>query len=81
MLERPGADRIVVSWRQAGRVCYSEQIWTASTATVGGICAMSGRVYEPGDAVFEPTGSPVPVNSAERICASGVAHIPVDEIV
>ncbi|WP_346778711.1 DUF3331 domain-containing protein [Burkholderia sp. Ac-20353] len=80
ILERPGSDRLIVSWRQAGRGCYSEQLWTASLATAGGICAVSGQAYERGDAVFQPTGSPVPLNQAERICADSVAHIPIDEV-
>ncbi|MCR4470447.1 DUF3331 domain-containing protein [Burkholderia sp. SCN-KJ] len=80
-LERPGPDRIVKSWRQAGGVSYRKQLWIAATATVGGICAMSGRVDELGHAGFKPIGSPVPFNIAERFRASGVVHIPDDEIV
>ncbi|MFP3506127.1 hypothetical protein [Burkholderia sp. SIMBA_062] len=40
---------------------------------------VSGQAYERGDAVFQPTGSPVPLNQAERICADSIANIPVDE--
>ncbi|RQZ05384.1 SET domain-containing protein-lysine N-methyltransferase [Burkholderia sp. Bp9031] len=79
ILERPGSGRLIVSWRQAGRGCYSEQLWTAALATAGGICVVSGQAYERGDAVFQPTSSSVSLNQAERICADSVAHIPIDE--
>ncbi|MCG5078837.1 SET domain-containing protein-lysine N-methyltransferase [Paraburkholderia tagetis] len=75
VLERLPGNRIVVSWRQPGRACYSEQIWLPATATEAGLCALSMISFEAGARVFLPTGEPLPLNREERILADAIAAL------
>jgi hypothetical protein len=73
LLERLPRNRIVVSWRQPGRACYSEQIWSPSTASVAGTCALSMVSFEVGAQVFLPMpGEYPPHNRDERILAEAI---------
>lgn len=81
VLERLPRDRIVVSWRQPGRACYSEQIWLPTTATAAGICALSMIAFEAGAQVFLPTGEPRPLNGDERILAEAIVTLDSETVV
>lgn len=81
VLERLPGNRIVVSWRQPGRACYSEQIWLPATATAAGVCALSMISFEAGARVFLPTGEPRPLNREERILADAIAALDPESVV
>ncbi|KAF1027161.1 MAG: hypothetical protein GAK40_01127 [Burkholderia plantarii] len=72
VLECLGGNRIVVSWRQPARACYSEQIWAPRMAKAAGRCALSMMPFEAGAEVFAPTGMPHAINREARILAAAV---------
>jgi SET domain/Domain of unknown function (DUF3331) len=67
VFERQGPDTIVVSWREPGRCCYTEQRWEKGRATKSGVCALSGEPFAAGALVFRPVGVPKPLNAEARI--------------
>lgn len=75
VLERLARNRIAVSWRQPGRACYSEQVWSRGTAGSPGRCALSNVPFEAGADVFAPTGVPRPLNREERILVMAIKAI------
>lgn len=75
IFERPGPDSLVISWREAGRCCYSEQRWELTKASEAGTCALSGRAYSSGDRVFRPVGYPAPTNQHARIARKSIDEV------
>lgn len=75
VLEWPVRNKLIISWREAGRCCYCEQEWARTVALTAGVCALSGDAYRPGDAVFEPTGQPAPTNRLARISEASVRYV------
>jgi hypothetical protein len=73
VLERPSADVLVLSSREPGRCCYSEQHWQRHRAPAAGICALDGRAFAVGEMVFRPVASPRSMNHGARIAESSVA--------
>ena len=73
VLERPSDDVLVVSWREPGRCCYSEQHWQRHRTPAAGICALDGRAFAVGEMVFRPIASPRPLNHGARIAESSVS--------
>ncbi|WP_218002880.1 DUF3331 domain-containing protein, partial [Paraburkholderia oxyphila] len=79
VLERLPRNRIAVSWRQPGRACYGEQIWSPSTASEAGTCALSMVSFEAGAQVFLPAiGEYPPHNRDERILADAISSLDLD---
>ncbi|CAN7791492.1 DUF3331 domain-containing protein [Caballeronia sp. LjRoot34] len=72
LLERPTTDILVISWSDARRCHYSEQIWRLRMASVDGQCALSGLFIHTGDQVFKPSAHPSPLNAGEMILQSAV---------
>lgn len=75
ILERPSPDVLIVSWREAGRRCYSEQRWQRMEIFVGGTCALSGETFSRGERVFRPVGHPPPANRNARISERAVDEL------
>lgn len=75
IFERPTPDALIVSWRETGRCCYSEQRWELMEAPAAGICALSGKGFPSGERVFRPVGSPAPTNDDARIAESSVTDL------
>jgi hypothetical protein len=67
IMERPDTRSIVVTWREPGRCCYSEQLWKLTRAPSDGQCAFSGIPVHAGDSVYMPCGDPPPVNAGSLI--------------
>lgn len=72
IFERPSLDQLIVSWREAGRCCYSEQRWELAEASAAGTCALSSKTFAAGAKVFQPIGNPTPANCHARIAESSV---------
>lgn len=49
VMERPDTGSIVVTWREPGRCCYTEQLWKLTKAPSYGQCALSGVPVRAGD--------------------------------
>jgi hypothetical protein len=75
IFERPSLDTLIVSWREAGRCCYSEQRWERTTAAAPGVCALSGDAFAPGQIVFKPAGNPAALNDDARIAESSIRDV------
>jgi hypothetical protein len=68
LIERIDAWTATISWRDATRCCYVDQVWRASRSRVKGVCAMSGRVIHLNDDVFRPSrGRAIPLNGRAMI--------------
>ena len=67
ILEQPTSDILLISWREPGRCCYSEQRWVRRKARERGVCALSGAMVRAGDTVYAPTGKPEPQNHDQVI--------------
>jgi hypothetical protein len=68
VIDRPSKSTATVIWRDPTRCSYGDQVWHASRARVTGVCAMSGRGIQPGDAIYKPRPCrPVPLNSGAMI--------------
>ncbi|WP_322049489.1 SET domain-containing protein-lysine N-methyltransferase [Paraburkholderia sp. J67] len=81
VVERLPRNRIVVSWRQPGRACYSGQIWLPATAAATGVCAISMVSFDAGVQVFQPTGEPRPLNHKEQILAEAIDALDPESVV
>ncbi|WP_158957084.1 SET domain-containing protein-lysine N-methyltransferase [Paraburkholderia acidisoli] len=77
VLERLPRNRIVVSWREPGRACYSEQLWLPAIAAVAGVCALTLASFEAGASVFLPSCEPRPLNVDERILADAIRALDI----
>lgn len=70
LIDRASTTTLTVSWRDASTGHYGYQLWRAKKAEKHGICAMTGRQIEPGDAVYAPArGKHPPRNCNAMICA------------
>ncbi|WP_429332534.1 DUF3331 domain-containing protein [Paraburkholderia sp. 35.1] len=76
VLDQPTAQTLIVSWCDARSGHYGYQTWCGGAARVPGICALTGRLIEVGDAIYRPrlTG-PTPANAHAMICARSVSLI------
>jgi hypothetical protein len=72
IFERPAPDALILSWREPGRCCYSEQRWELMDASAAGKCALSGKTFKTGERVFGPVSSPALTNQNARIAESSV---------
>jgi hypothetical protein len=66
LLECPSARTVLIEWSSPTGFRYGEQIWTRTTATASGVCALSGKPVTRGDAVFRPRR---PLNSGGNALA------------
>ncbi|MGU7839571.1 DUF3331 domain-containing protein [Burkholderia sp. AW33-5] len=71
VLERPTADTVMISWRDACTGHYGYQKWRLFTTRKRGVCALSGQPIAPGDSVYAPQllGS-APGNAAAMVLAA-----------
>ncbi|RQR71282.1 DUF3331 domain-containing protein [Burkholderia sp. Bp9012] len=71
VLERPTADTVMISWRDACTGHYGYQKWRLFTTRKRGVCALSGQPIEIGDSVYAPQllGS-APGNAAAMVLAA-----------
>jgi hypothetical protein len=68
VIDRPSQSTATVIWRDPTRCSYGDQIWHASSARVSGVCAMSGRAIQRGDAIYKPRPCrPAPLNTGAMI--------------
>ncbi|RKE35742.1 uncharacterized protein DUF3331 [Paraburkholderia sp. BL23I1N1] len=68
VIDRPSQSTATVIWRDPTRCSYGDQVWHASRARVSGVCAMSGRAIQPGDAIYKPRPCrPAPLNTGAMI--------------
>jgi hypothetical protein len=58
---------LVIRWVESGRCHYDEQCWRLRSARVAGVCAVSQRAIQRGDAVFRPAERPIPANGSAMI--------------
>ncbi|MDR5777568.1 MULTISPECIES: DUF3331 domain-containing protein [unclassified Caballeronia] len=73
LIDRPSSTSLTVSWRDALTGHYGDQLWRAKKAATRGICALTGRQIERGDAVYSPArGKHPPRNCNAMICADCV---------
>ena len=76
ILEQPTAQTLIVSWCDARSGHYGYQTWRTVVARVPGVCALTGRSIEVGDAIYKPrllVGAPA--NADAMICAKSVGTI------
>jgi hypothetical protein len=75
VLDQPTTQTLIVSWCDARSAHYGYQTWRASVARVPGICVLTGRQIEVGDAIYKPRlVGHAPANADAMICAkSGVS--------
>jgi hypothetical protein len=59
---------LLTRWVEPGRCHYGEQRWRLRAARVAGVCAVSQRAIQRGDAVFRPAERPLPANGSAMIC-------------
>ncbi|MFC0399178.1 DUF3331 domain-containing protein [Paraburkholderia rhizosphaerae] len=77
LIERPTSATATIAWRDATHCSYGDQLWHAARARVNGVCAMSGRAIQVGDAVFKPRrGRPAPLNASAMILATVLNDAP-----
>ncbi|MGF6303005.1 MULTISPECIES: SET domain-containing protein [Paraburkholderia] len=79
IMERPDTGSIVVTWREPGRCCYTEQLWKLTRAPSHGQCAFSGIPVHAGDCVYMPCGDPRPVNADSLITEESIAGMTVGD--
>jgi hypothetical protein len=74
-VERRSTSTIVVSWSDATRGRYLDQVWRAGYARAAGFCGLTGVPVRRGDVVFRPLlrGGVAPVNAFDMILAE---HVP-----
>jgi hypothetical protein len=78
-VERRTTSTIVVSWSDATRGRYQDQVWRAGYARAAGICGLTGMPVQRGDMVFRPLLRGVaPVNAFDMILAERVRHAPIE---
>lgn len=77
VIERPSSATALVYWSDPGTCHYGYQGWRATSATVAGVCSLSGMPIHRGDAVYRPSQrDPKPQNASAMILA---AAMPADE--
>lgn len=59
ILERITENRVLLSWREAGRCNYTEQLWALRKVPKTVTCAMTGTTIVRGEKAFLPLGEPV----------------------
>lgn len=71
VIDRPAPGTATVTWCDATSCRYGDQLWRVSVARKPGVCALSGNLISPGDAVYRPRASrPLPINASAMILAS-----------
>lgn len=79
-VERRSSSTIVVSWSDATRGRYLDQVWRAGYARAAGFCGLTGIPVRRGDVVFRPLlrGGVAPVNAFDMILADRVPGAAVE---
>lgn len=73
VLDRASEHTIVVSWCDSQGGHFGDQTWRLASAKKRGICAMTGRIIEKGEAVYRPwLREKARSNANERILAECV---------
>ncbi|MFM0441389.1 DUF3331 domain-containing protein [Paraburkholderia strydomiana] len=68
VIDRPSPSTAILAWHDATHCSYGDQVWHACRARVAGVCALSGRRIECGDAVYKPRPCrPAPLNASAMI--------------
>ncbi|WP_081052332.1 DUF3331 domain-containing protein [Burkholderia vietnamiensis] len=67
IVDRPSQRTLLVSWSDARRCVYLEQIWKLRVANKHGQCVLSGREIQIGSTVFMPFCRPRPLNAGAMI--------------
>jgi hypothetical protein len=81
VLERNSPVSATVAWSDATSCCYGDQLWRRGFAKKAGVCALSGRTIETGDAVYRPRRvQPAPRNIEAMILATVMEAIPVERV-
>ncbi|WP_027209928.1 DUF3331 domain-containing protein [Burkholderia sp. WSM2232] len=71
VIDRPSRTTATVIWRDSTHCSYGDQTWHASRARTAGVCAMSGRAIQRGDAIYKPRPCrPAPLNAGAMILGS-----------
>ncbi|MBW0446632.1 DUF3331 domain-containing protein [bacterium M00.F.Ca.ET.228.01.1.1] len=71
VIDRPSRTTATVIWRDSTHCSYGDQTWHASRARNAGVCAMSGRAIQRGDAIYKPRPCrPAPLNAGAMILGS-----------
>lgn len=71
VIDRPTRTTATVIWRDSTHCSYGDQTWHASRARAAGVCAMSGRAIQRGDAIYKPRPCrPAPLNAGAMILCS-----------
>ncbi|MBB3261685.1 hypothetical protein F4827_006569 [Paraburkholderia bannensis] len=71
VIDRPTQSTATVVWRDSTLCSYGDQVWHFSRARAAGVCAMSGRAIQPGDAIYKPRPCwPAPLNAGAMILRS-----------
>ena len=79
MIERLSATSVAVSWQDATRCRYDEQVWISCRARLKGRCALSGEPIRRDDAIYKPrVRAAMPANAAAMILASVIEHLPAN---
>lgn len=77
VLETLTTRTIAVRWSSSQSGYYGEQVWRIGCARRVAQCALSGRLIQPGDAVFKPSAvGRTPFNCDRMILASAVWDAP-----
>ncbi|WP_109482725.1 DUF3331 domain-containing protein [Paraburkholderia sp. C35] len=77
VLERLSEKTIALRWCSTS--ChYGDQIWVKGIARTGGVCVMTGRRIEAGDAIYRPRkcGSDKPINANAMAHLAAFEHLP-----
>ncbi|MGF6773729.1 hypothetical protein P3T18_006243 [Paraburkholderia sp. GAS199] len=78
VIDRPTQSTATVVWRDPTHCSYGDQVWHASRARVAGVCALSGRAIQAGDAIFKPRPCrPAPLNAGAMILRVVVNEVEV----
>ena len=71
LIEWSTATTVTLAWRDSTRCSYGEQIWHLTRARKSGVCAISARAIQRGEAVFRPRATRrLPLNADAMILAS-----------
>jgi hypothetical protein len=67
---------ILVSWSNATRGHFQDQVWRAGYARIAGTCGLTGQPVQRGDHIFRPASrvGSVPVNATEMILADAISR-------
>ncbi|WP_429359553.1 DUF3331 domain-containing protein [Paraburkholderia sp. GAS32] len=73
VIDKPTAQTLTESWRDALSGHYGHQTWRLAIARKSGTCVLTGRPIARGDAVYRPRGGATPPNNAgAMITADGI---------